>query len=68
MNPPNEKNEGTQREGKAESPERRKFFQRFLGLGALAFLFRPVWPGNPPPPPPVSKKADFWRKGDRLAG
>ncbi|MCX5866308.1 MAG: hypothetical protein NT009_02330 [Proteobacteria bacterium] len=54
--------------GKTESPERRKFLHRFLGMGILALFFRPDLPGNLPPPPSASKKADFWRKGGRLAG
>jgi hypothetical protein len=59
---------GTGAKEKPESPERRNFLHWFLGMGILGLLFRPDLPGNLPSPPSASKKADFWRKGDRLAG
>ncbi|MDD5223550.1 MAG: hypothetical protein PHE84_06145 [bacterium] len=54
--------------GKTESPERRNFLRRFLGIGIMSCFFAPVRPEARPFPPSPSRKADFWRKGDRLAG
>ena len=68
MNRSNDEIPGATAEGKPESPERRKFLQRFLGIGILAYFFRPGPPETRPFSPLPSKKADFWRKGDRLAG
>ncbi|MCX5859440.1 MAG: hypothetical protein NT056_06035 [Proteobacteria bacterium] len=59
---------GAGAEEKTESPERRKFLQRFLGIGILSVFFLPGRPGTRPFSPFFSKKADFWRKGDRMAG
>ena len=68
MNRSDNKIAKTTAEVKTESPERRKFLQRFLGIGILAYFFRPdPLPARPSSPSP-SKKADFWQKGDRLAG
>jgi hypothetical protein len=68
MNHADDKITGAETEEKTESPERRKFLQRFLGIGILSGFFLPGRLKTRPFSPSPSKKADFWRKGDRMAG
>lgn len=68
MNHADDKITGVAAKGKPGPQERRKFLRNFLGIGILAGFFLPGQARPGPSSPPPSVRADFWRKGGRLAG
>jgi len=47
---------------------RRSFLVRLMGLGLLPLVWRRGEPPEKPKGRLSSRKADFWRKGNKLAG